>query len=517
MKITKIFKFVLLVIIIVVAILIRIPSIITFNIPFTYDHGLTFLEIRDIAFLHKFRLIGPEGGIKGIFFGPTWYYLIAIPFYILKGDPRSGALVSLIINLCTIPFAYLIGSKISYKTGLNLALFFAFFAVMISSSANTFVVDTFPLINLLALWILLFTKKNIKLYFGTFLAGLSFHFEPVVALGFNLALLYILYPDLKPLKLKNKFILTIIWIIPFIPQILFDLRHNFLQTSAVLSAISKSGQDLGEILPLWKRFFDRPVLLVKQYHSIIGNGKIWLTLLSLVYMVFGIKSSYQSSNRYKMLLTKYCLAFYIIPILYFIFLFPPGIKEWYFTSFFSFYAVFISLGLAYDFKKRIFRYFSYLIIILFLFINTNPINTIKSLKNNTPSKDPSSLKNELAAIEWIYHDSDRSPFLIYTYSPAVYDYPYQYLIWWYAQKNKLSYPKDFSYRPKTYDYVPNKLAYVPPPETNDKFITYILIHSYDPHLQFWPLEEFLQPFLKIPLRKEKTLDGGIRIQKRSLL
>ena len=37
--------------------------------------------------------------------------------------------------------------------------------------------------------------------------------------------------------------------------------------------------------------------------------------------------------------------------------------------------------------------------------------------------DPSLYKNEISAIDYVY-----------TYLPSVYDYPYQYLFWWYGQK-----------------------------------------------------------------------------------
>lgn len=511
-KIPKIFIFIVPLFILAVALILQLPNLLNYNIPFTYDHGLTFLEVRNMVILHKFRLIGPEGGIKGIFFGPTWYYLIAIPFYLLKEDPRSGALVSLLIYLSSIPVSFIIGNKINFRIGLYFSLFFAFSPFLMSVANSAFVVTAFPLINLLALWFLLSTNNRINLYLTVFLASLSFHFEPVVAVGFNLTIFYILYP--KILKLKNKVILLILWIIPFVPQIIFDLKHNFLQTSEVFSAILKSGKDLGGNLPLWQRLYNRPFLLIKQFNNSIGNGNIWLTIPLLIYFILGLKSWILSKNKYIKNLGKHTFILFFIPFLYYIFLFLPGIKPWYFFSFIVFYIIFICLGLTYNFKNKSLRYLSLLMVIIFIFVNINPIATIKNLINPPGNSDPSIVRNELAAIEWIYRDAGASPFAVYTYTPAIYDYPYQYLIWWYAWKNKLPYPKDFAYKPGTYDYVPNKLSYVPSPETSEKFTTYLIIHSSEPGHNFWTLNDFMEPFVRIPIVEEKLLAGGIRIQKR---
>lgn len=69
------------------------------------------------------------------------------------------------------------------------------------------------------------------------------------------------------------------------------------------------------------------------------------------------------------------------------------------------------------------------------------------------SLDPSLYKNEIAVIDYIYQKAKGQNFKVYTFMPSVYDYPYQYLFWWYGQK-------EYGYIPVEYAYAPNKPPYI---------------------------------------------------------
>ncbi len=71
--------------------------------------------------------------------------------------------------------------------------------------------------------------------------------------------------------------------------------------------------------------------------------------------------------------------------------------------------------------------------------------------------DPSLYKNEIAAIDYVYKYAKGRNFKVYTYLPSVYDYPYQYLFWWYGQKK-------YGYIPGEYVYAPHKPKYIPSQE-----------------------------------------------------
>ena len=502
-------------IIFLLAVFFRLPPLVHSAIPFTYDTGLTFLEVRNMVLGHGLRLIGPEGGIKGIFFGPTWYYLLGIIFFFSGGDPRSLAFLSFILNITTIFVAWKIGNKVDKKTGFFAASFFAFSSGIISSSNSGFVVDTFVLINLIAVYFLIPPLTQKKLFFLGFWGSLSFHFEPVVAIGFNLALFVLLFSPIRKLSLRDKLFLSFVWLLPFVPQLLFEIRHNFLQTHAIIAELARFGQGLGGNLPIGMRLINRPLLLINNFISTTSNGNMFLSFLLLFYLVIGLSHIKDKKNTTKKTLAMSCFIFLVIPLFYYIFLFPPGIKNWYYASFPALYGILITLGLSSLFVNQLIKFIVLFTLFLFILINTQPQTYLQLFNENFPSNDPSSLKNELSIVKWIYADANGKPFVVYTYSPAVYDYPYQYLFWWYARKQNLPYPKDVSYRPNTYDYVPQKLSFTQPPETGDTFTTYLIFLPYHPEYhRYWLPEHFLIPFAATQLMSKNSFPGELIVEKR---
>jgi len=72
------------------------------------------------------------------------------------------------------------------------------------------------------------------------------------------------------------------------------------------------------------------------------------------------------------------------------------------------------------------------------------------------SGDSSVFKNEISAIDFVYKYANGQNFKVYTYLPSVYDYPYQYLIWWYGDKKFGYLPIEYSYTLNKNDYISNK-------------------------------------------------------------
>ena len=48
---------------------------------------------------------------------------------------------------------------------------------------------------------------------------------------------------------------------------------------------------------------------------------------------------------------------------------------------------------------------------------------------------------------------------MYTYLPSIYDYPYQYLFWWYGLKEYDFLPIDYAYAPDKPEYISNKESF----------------------------------------------------------
>jgi hypothetical protein len=66
-----------------------------------------------------------------------------------------------------------------------------------------------------------------------------------------------------------------------------------------------------------------------------------------------------------------------------------------------------------------------------------------------PSSDTSLMYNRIAVLDWIYTHNDDDGFNLYTYSDSFYDYPTQYLVWWYGKTIYGFVPCEYSNYPKS--------------------------------------------------------------------
>jgi len=78
--------------------------------------------VKDIVDFRNFRLIGTalgagSAGIQGIFHGPGYYYLLAIPYIIFNGDPYGGVVLMFIFGAGTLALGFLLGKKMFGDVG----------------------------------------------------------------------------------------------------------------------------------------------------------------------------------------------------------------------------------------------------------------------------------------------------------------------------------------------------------------------------------------------------------------
>ena len=100
------------------------------------------------------------------------------------------------------------------------------------------------------------------------------------------------------------------------------------------------------------------------------------------------------------------------------------------------------------------------------------------------------IKGKIDAIDYIYKDSNGKKFGLLVFSPPVYTYSYDYLIWWHGQKK--------------YNYIPYK----------EKRRTFYLLIEPDPGKP-WSYKGWLETVIKTgKVVETKTLPNGFIVQKR---
>ncbi len=224
-----------------IAFFLRAQETISHNFLFLMDMGRDMMAVKSIVFDHHLTLIGPYTSLGGVFQGPLWYYLLAIPTVLTKGDPWGTIVLMLIISLSTAVVAFLWMKKLF---GYNAAII-TFFLISISPeaiAAATYSWNPHPMWLLLTIYVfLLYEIKKGKQRYHLFLwpvVALLFHFE--AALGFFILLATIFYTVLFARKsTQTKYFLLAVLLagLFFLPQIIFDLRHNFLMTKSVVSPV----------------------------------------------------------------------------------------------------------------------------------------------------------------------------------------------------------------------------------------------------------------------------------------
>jgi hypothetical protein len=98
----------------------------------------------------------------------------------------------------------------------------------------------------------------------------------------------------------------------------------------------------------------------------------------------------------------------------------------------------LSITIKYAFKKKNALIKTAVFAILGLFLVRNfflvLLDKYQVIKRSQASDDPKNAANMIKTLDWVYQKAGTDKFEAYTYVPEVYDYPYQYLYWWYGME-----------------------------------------------------------------------------------
>src|SRR6266568_165658 len=210
------------------------------DLLFHTDIARDFLLIQDIAINHKLTLIGPRaGGIPGMFFGPIWLYLNLPAFLIGNGNPLVIGYFWLLLFLFVVGAVYYVSRKIFVTAVGLIAITIFIYTIIFLAPGYTQSFAPIVLSPILLYTVYLFVeKKKIRhLYWSVFLCGLLIQFQPafgsiITAITFILSLIILI----KRKQLKYQLVWLLI-IIPSATFIVFELRHNFLQTHVLFNFI----------------------------------------------------------------------------------------------------------------------------------------------------------------------------------------------------------------------------------------------------------------------------------------
>jgi len=455
------------------------------------------MAVKRIVFDHHLTLIGPNTSLQGVFQGPIWYYLLSIPTFLMNGDPWGSVILMLIISMSVMLVSFFWIKKLfGYKAAITTLFLLAISPQAVA--AATFSWNPHPMWLILCLFIFSFYelnqgKKKFHLPVWILIALMS-HFE--IALGFFIFLstvVYLLLFNRRVLKSKYFFFGIIFFIILLLPQIIFELRHNFLMISSFAKTLHGenqgliSNQEKSSYFVYTKGHFDNFQLNFDYaffHEGVLEKIPLIFFLFILFSFLFGKKFKIFSANEHKFLSLN--VKFIIILFILFIF-YPFPIRYWFLTGLEIFYILITGLILSKLMLNRLSA------AVLYLFFIANLIIFIPRIYNLHSKPDygsTSKVKGKTNAIEYIYKDANGKPFNLLVFTPSVYTDPYDYL---------------------TFISSKNKYHYLPGTKKEGSF--YLLI---DPdYSKPWSYVGWLETVIKSgKIIYTKNLPGGFILQKR---
>lgn len=481
----------------ILAFFLRAQETISGNFLFLLDQGRDLMDVKRIVFDHHLTLIGPYTSLQGIFQGPLFYYLLAVPTFLTEGSPWGVVALMLLISMSVLIVSFVVMQRFF---GLRVALVTSFLLAFSPEAiaAATYAWNPHPMWLLISLFLfsfyqLVLGKKKYHLAVWPLIA-LMFHFE--AALGFFIflaAIMHLLIFERKTVLSRYFLSGMLVFFLFFVPQIAFDIRHDFLMSRSFLSLFYGKNQGLitsSEHQPYLTILNEHIASFVINFNSIFQQSTIFPYLptfvffLCIVFFVFAKQKQMlqKKESLFIMMNVQFISIIFLLTSLY-----PFPIRYWFLTGFQLFYilpmGVLLGMSLRYTAGK--------VVALLFVFLTLlTVIPKLYTLYSYPDDGGVAKIKGKTQALDYIYTDAKGEKFGLLVFTPPVHTDAYDYLIWWYGEK--------------TYHYIPH----------SEKKGTVYLLMEPDP-AKPWSYKGWLETVIKTgEVVSTRKLPSGHIVQKR---
>lgn len=474
------------------------------NFYFTVDQGNDAVYVREILEGKEILLRGPETGIRNVHAGPLWYYFIGIGYLLFAGNPFGAVFMLTMLKILVTVFLMLrvkerVGAVPALALGAALQFYWWY------SNASHWAFNPFPLVSLGIILTLLsvdFLAGSKKEYFWGFVP-IFFAFNAEVAGAVAFFLYYIVIGIIgvaRGILSRRELVLTSL--VTFLAGVSYSFLEFLAQAMRVKVFLLPqrpgpgifSGFNFAEMSQEFLKIFSNAVIP----QSILAS--ILIYALSIV-----LFTKFAKKN-------KFILNFFLSTLVLFLvsFIFFSSNKGWWdwHTVYIS-PLLFISLFLI---TVSVPKIIGIPLLAVIMFFQLQVFKERYTQYFSPLPDDPSILANQIKVLDWIYNKSENDGFNAYTYTPHVYDYPYQYLFWWYGREKYGFVPCEYSYKAGALksEYVPGHLKYTKPTLGCDKFRFLIIEPDKDGKgFKSWYEEASVGTRLV-----ESTLVARIKIEKR---
>ncbi|MDO8452648.1 MAG: glycosyltransferase family 39 protein [bacterium] len=463
---------------------------------FYYDQGRDALVIADFIKNGKMFLIGPTTGIAGIFRGPFYYWLIT-PFYALGGgDPVWPAVFLALTTVVAIALGmYLAHELEGWRSAIIFGLVTSFSFYIVSASRWLSNPTPMLLISMLLVFSMFQITRGRSWYWAAvgLLLGLAMQFGSAAEVFYYVAIAVFAVWQRRTMRpsLKIALVSAGLLFFTFLPQIVFDLRHEGILSNNIKKFLFDDGSfkaSFWEIVKIRLPFY-KDTFFAKIFPSGMEN---WKFVAGIGLLSLGLNWKKLTNDKKFVFVLTLMLA----PLVGMLFFQgnQGNVYDYYFTGYYMVF--FLLLSVLFGFLAR--KKWGLILVLgfLWLFYQQN-VPLVKSyITSGTEGESHITLGNQLQAVDWIIDDAKKqgAQFNADSYVPPVIPYAYDYLFLWLTNKRC---PQD-------------KCGYVLDPQVP---LLYTLYEVDNPHPE--RLEAWLARQAGIGEIKEEARFGGITVQRRT--
>ncbi len=426
------------------------------DLLFSSDIARDFLLYNQVAQKH-FILIGPKSSVMGLFHGPLWIYLNFPAYLIGRGNPLFVGwwwviMTAIYTGTCYVVADKLFGRKAAYFYALIMSLYMSFHTSgFINPIGAMFCIPTFFYFFVRYVQ----TLKAKYLIAHIFVLGLMIQFE--LAIGIPFAILSFLYLFIKIILSKHKAHLLSFFVIliPLSTFILFDVRHGFLMTHAVLRYLSPSSgnsvkYNFGYLI------YDRFRLLISQVEFVRPDPNNRNLIASLIFIGFLVNQI--KNNKYK--IAYFSFIYFYVGYFVTTFINRGPILSFYFYPIFSLVFLIFASFVTSKYSKLFILIFA----IIYIMNSTTAVADARANLKSYMGNDQTSWKflNEMSSK--VFQGNEKE-FGYFVYTPDTIGYAPKYAMLYqqnvYKDKTALLEVKE----PTTY-------IIVVPPASNNPYLSY---------------------------------------------
>lgn len=299
-------------------------------VQFEFDDQYNAYLVYNLVKNGDFSLVGQETSFGGMFLGP-WHYLFLTPFYLLTNlHPIGGYIGEAVIGLLTIFSYYLVGKKIfSEKVGLLAAFLRAILVNLILQDWN--IGPAYPA-ELVAIWFIYFL---VRLYQGSmksllalsFLTGMMFTIHLVILPLVIVLLITLIFKSIRP-PLSIWFKSLVVFILPVLPILLFEIRHKFIHIQGFLKTLASGGRESSN---LGQRLSDQLFYNLNYFYRLFDD-RFLPSFLGLVIFFLIAFFLWKRLGEFKHSYHRFIFwTIFLIVTLYYL-IYPRHVSQYYFMA-----------------------------------------------------------------------------------------------------------------------------------------------------------------------------------------